>query len=122
MEISAPQVFSINLTSIIALTVVFLVGYLMGRGHHAKDPSRIGSRRRMNIRADNTVDRARRYERGASRYDAEAVARNLPGAALHHLRRNEHVEALQSVRSAYPAISAATARRALKLHAQQNGL
>ncbi len=122
MEISMPEAFGINLTTIAAMAAVFLIGYLMGRGHHHKDPSRIGTRRRRHIRADNTVERARRYERDGSGYDAETVAQGLPGAARHHLERREHAEALDAVRAAFPAISAGTARRALRLYAQANGL
>ena len=33
---------NINLVSIIALTAMFLIGYLMGRSHTRKDPQRIG--------------------------------------------------------------------------------
>lgn len=113
---------NINLMSMIALTIMFLIGYLMGRGHHHKDPSRIGTRRRRHIRADNTVERAKRYERDGAGYDAETVARSMPGPARYYLERREHAEALEAVRAAHPAISAATARRALKLYAQANGL
>lgn len=122
MDVFEIAAANLNLAVIAAMAAMFLLGYLMGRAHHRKDPARIGSRRRWNIGADNTVPRARRHERGGPGYDAEAVARSLPGAARHHLERDELDEAVNAVRAAHPAISAATARRALKIHAQANGL
>ena len=109
---------NINLVSIIALTAMFLIGYLMGRSHTRKDPQRIGNRRRRNIRADNTVDRARRYERGG----ASADEADLPGAAKHHLRQGARTEAADAVRAANPGMSLFAARRAVDRWASENGL
>lgn len=109
---------NINLISIIALTAMFLIGYLMGRSHTRKDPQRIGNRRRRNIRADNTVERARRYERGGVGAD-EA---DLPGAAKHHARQGSRNDAAEAVRAANPGMSLFAARRAVDRWASENGL
>lgn len=109
---------NINLISIIALTAMFLIGYLMGRSHTRKDPQRIGNRRRRNIRADNTVERARRYERGGVAAD-EA---DLPGAAKHHARQGSRNDAAEAVRAANPGMSLFAARRAVDRWAAENGL
>ena len=109
---------NINLVSIIALTAMFLIGYLMGRSHHSKDPQRIGSRRRRNIRADNTVERARRYERGG----VGASEAELPGAAKHHARQGSRTDAAEAVRAANPGMSLFAARRAVDRWAAENGL
>lgn len=109
---------NINLISIIALTAMFLIGYLMGRSHTRKDPQRIGNRRRRNIRADNTVDRARRYERGG----VPAAEADLPGAARHHLRQGDRTGAAEAVRAANPGMSLIAARRAVDRWASENGL
>ena len=98
---------NINLVSIIALTAMFLIGYLMGRSHTRKDPQRIGNRRRRNIRADNNVD---------------ADEADLPGAAKHHLRQGARTEAADAVRAANPGMSLFAARRAVDRYANENGM
>lgn len=108
---------NIDMVSIIALTAMFLIGYLVGRSHTRRDPQRIGNRRRMNIRADNTVERARRYERGRVGVD-EA---DLPGAAKHHARQGARNDAAEAVRAANPGISLFAARRAVDRWASENG-
>lgn len=109
---------NINLVSIVALTAMFLVGYLMGRSHTRKDPQRIGNRRRRNIRADNTVERARRYEAGGVAVEET----DLPGAAKHHARQGARNEAADAVRAANPGMSLFAARRAVDRWASENGL
>lgn len=120
MDVLKAWMANINLLSVIALTVMFLTGYLMGRAHTRKDPQRIGSRRRMTIRADNTVERARRYERRGG-VNMDQVAADMPGAAKHHLRQGSLGEAAEAVRAANPGMSLFAARRAVDRWASENG-
>ena len=65
---------NINLVSIIALTAMFLIGYLMGRSHTRKDPQRIGAAKHH-------------LRQGARTEAADAVRAANPGMSLFAARR-----------------------------------
>lgn len=88
------------------------------------DPERPGGRRRRLIRADNTVPRARRFERWAPfgvAYDVERIVHRMPGRVRHHLARGDRKSALEALRSSHPGIARSRARSAISRYEQDRG-
>ncbi|MFN4289173.1 MAG: hypothetical protein ACK4E3_11840 [Brevundimonas sp.] len=113
----SPLMMTIALTCLAALALLWMYSQNL-------DPERPGGRRRRLIRADNTVPRARRFERWAPfgvAYDVERIAHRMPGRVRHHLARGDRKSAVEALRRSHPGIARSRARSAISRYEHDAG-